>query len=172
MEEANTREWREPPQTKGGRCTTADQSGLLQPHFPGNEDPGVNHAPCTTHSCSECSPGHVPGPDLTTAVHSTHSEALQHLNYSESFQNKVPVNQNFSLEFFFFFSIKGAEKINVMPRVTGTHVLLLSYAGEVLVPWGAFTLRAIVLKAQVSKGSTLGTGSLLPTGYLQPGLTS
>lgn len=59
-----------------------------------------------------------------------------------------------------------------MPRVTGTHVLLLSYAGEVLVPWGAFTLRAIVLKAQVSKGSTLGTGSLLPTGYLQPGLTS
>lgn len=47
-----------------------------------------------------------------------------------------------------------------------------------LVPWGVSTLRAIFLKAQVSKDSypldpsALGTGSLLPKGYLQPGLTS
>lgn len=136
----------------------------------------MNHAPRTTHSCSGCSPGHVPGPGLTTAVHSTHSEVLQHLNFSESFQIKVPVNQNFSLGF--FSPIKGAEEINVKPRVTGTHVLLLSCGGEVLVPWGVSTLRAIFLKAQVSKDSypldpsALGTGSLLPKGYLQPGLTS
>ena len=118
----------------------------------------------------------MPGPGLTTAVHSTHSEVLQHLNFSESFQIKVPVNQNFSLGF--FSPIKGAEEINVKPRVTGTHVLLLSCGGEVLVPWGVSTLRAIFLKAQVSKDSypldpsALGTGSLLPKGYLQPGLTS
>lgn len=91
----------------------------------------------------------MPGPGLTTAVHSTHSEALQHLNFSESLQNKVPVKW-----FFFFFLLKEQKKINVMPSVTGTHVLLLSYGGEVLVPWGVSTLRAIVLKAQVSKGRT------------------
>ena len=42
----------------------------------------------------------------------------------------------------------------------------------------SYTLRAVFLKAQVSKDSypldpsALGTGSLLPTGYRQPGLTS
>lgn len=47
-----------------------------------------------------------------------------------------------------------------------------------LVSWGVSTLRAVFLKAQVSKDSypldpsALGTGSLLPTGYRQPGLTS
>ena len=53
VEEANTRERRETPQTKEGRCTTADPSRLPWPHLPGNGDPSVSHAPHTTHSGSE-----------------------------------------------------------------------------------------------------------------------